>query len=312
MNISRTAAMAMGIPLAAMGLGWLLSQWLAPAQARPVDSRPAASQPAAAEKAQRAGWKLVWSDEFDYAGLPDPAKWTYEVGFVRNQEKQYYTRARKENARVENGVLVLEGRKEHYVPPAADAKGKAPAAEYTAASLTTQGKASWTYGRIEMRAKLPRGKGVWPAFWTLGTNIPKIGWPRCGEIDVMEFVGHTPDKVHATVHYAQGGKHASQGGKLTVARPWEGFHVYVVEWQADRMDFFFDETKYFTFKTPSAGDGAGAFEQGQYLLVNLALGGSWGGPIDDAALPQRYLIDYVRVYQRPAAATRPGEPQVQP
>ncbi|MCY2931500.1 MAG: glycoside hydrolase family 16 protein [Planctomycetota bacterium] len=159
------------------------------------------------------------------------------------------------------------------------------------------------------RASPPR---AWPAFWTLGTNIPKIGWPRCGEIDVMEFVGHTPDKVHATVHYAQGGKHASQGGKLTVARPWEGFHVYVVEWQADRMDFFFDETKYFTFKTPSAGDGAGAFEQGQYLLVNLALGGSWGGPIDDAALPQRYLIDYVRVYQRPAAATRPGEPQVQP
>jgi len=129
-------------------------------------------------------WKLVWSDEFDRPGLPDPAKWGYEKGFVRNQEKQYYTEARKENARVEGGMLIIESRREEYRN-----------AHYTSASLTTQGTASWTYGRMEMRAKLPTGRGIWPAFWMLGINESQVGWPACGEIDIMELVGFHPEVV---------------------------------------------------------------------------------------------------------------------
>jgi beta-glucanase (GH16 family) len=248
--------------------------------------------------------KLVWSDEFDTPGLPDPAKWDYEVGFVRNNELQYYTRARQANARVEGGNLVIEGIKEHYAIPAADGgrKGGQAAdgfAEYTAAALITKGKESWTYGRIEVRAKLPQGKGVWPAIWMLGTNIPQIGWPACGEIDIMEFVGHTPDKVHATCHFGKGGKHTQKGGNITTAKPWEDFHVYAVEWTADAMDFYFDKDKYFTFPLDTAADrGVNPFRKPQYLLINLALGGSWGGNMDDSVLPQKFLVDYVRVYQK--------------
>ena len=187
----------------------------------------------------RDGWKLVWSDEFNQPGLPDPNKWDYETGYVRNHELQYYTRARKENARVEDGCLVIEGRKEKYPIPNAR-PGQKKFADYTSASLITRGKADWKFGRIEVRAKLPQGKGVWPAIWMLGQKFPNVRWPACGEIDIMEFVGHTPDKIHATVHYSKNGKHASKGGKLTTARPFDDFHVYAVEWSAERMDFFFD------------------------------------------------------------------------
>ena len=152
----------------------------------------------------RDGWRLVWSDEFDYTGLPDPKKWDYEEGFVRNNEAQYYTRARKENARVENGMLVIEGRKEKFPVPQASSGGKGRQfADYTAASLITLNKADWKFGRIEVRAKLPQGRGVWPAIWMLGSNIRQVGWPACGEIDIMEFVGHTPGFVHATVHFPE-------------------------------------------------------------------------------------------------------------
>jgi beta-glucanase (GH16 family) len=321
MNVPRTAATA--LPLAAIIAGCFIFCQPSNAQEKPMDhpraaSRPAASAPASGNScptAEREGWQLVWSDEFDYEGLPDPKKWTYEVGFVRNQEKQYYTQARKENARVEHGVLIIEGRKEHLPNAQYDPKAKGnwqkdrENADYTSASITTEGKASWTYGRIEVRAKLPHGKGIWPAIWTLGTSRSKIGWPRCGEIDIMEFVGHQPDKVHGTVHYGPDGKHLSQGDKFTVDKPWEDFHVYAIEWEADRIDFFFDDTKYFTFKTAAAdSDGSNAFRQAHYLLLNLALGGSWGGQIDDSVLPQQFVIDYVRVYQRPGTTTtsQPG------
>src|SRR5215475_5915024 len=136
-------------------------------------------------------WKLVWSDEFDKPGLVDPAKWDYEVGLIRNNEAQYYTRERKENARVEDGMLVIESRKELFKNPDYNpaAQGKSTrrnreSSEYTSASITTRGKASWTYGRIEVRAKLPSGRGTWPAIWTLGTNT-QVSWPGCGEIDIM-------------------------------------------------------------------------------------------------------------------------------
>jgi beta-glucanase (GH16 family) len=248
------------------------------------------------------GCQLVWSDEFDKPGLPDPNKWDYETGYVRNGERQYYTRARSENARVEGGSLVIEGRKEQYAIPAAK-PGQKQIADYTAASLVTKGKAQWMFGRIEVRAKLPQGKGVWPAIWMLGQKFPATRWPACGEIDIMEFVGHTPRLVHANVHYSKAGKHASKGGKIEAARPFDDFHVYAVEWSAEKMDFFFDKQKYFTFNVTDAAEaGANPFHRPQYLLINLALGGSWGRQIDDSILPQKYLIDYVRVYQKQAGA----------
>ena len=252
-------------------------------------------------------WKLVWSDEFDYKGLPDPAKWDYEVGFIRNHEEQYYTKARLENARVEDGMLVIEGRKEKfpnakYSPNAKPGSSNAKEfAQYTSAALVTRNKAQWLYGRIEVRAKLPQGKGVWPAIWMLGDNIDKVGWPRCGEIDIMEFVGHTPDTIYGTAHFSKNGKHAASGNKLQTDPPSSDFHVYAVEWYPAHMDFFFDQQKYHTFPLDKATDkGDNPFQKPQYLLLNLALGGSWGKTIDDSILPQKYLIDYVRVYQDPS------------
>lgn len=237
-------------------------------------------------------WELVWSDEFDVNGLPDKTKWGYEEGFKRNKESQYYTRERLENARVEDGILILECRKENFQPENHDA------VKYTAASLVTRDKASWTYGRIEVRAKLPEGKGVWPAIWMLGENITKVGWPRCGEIDIMEFVGKAPDRIHGTVHFAEDGKHRSNGENLQTKSPWEDFHVYAVEWTPEKINFFFDEKNYFSFSVDTAGEGEdNPFRKPQYLLINFALGGTWGGPFDDAILPQKFLVDYVRVYK---------------
>lgn len=254
-------------------------------------------------------WKLVWSDEFDKPGLPDATKWTFETGFIRNDEQQYYTRERKENARVENGMLVIEARKEHFPNPDFDPNGKSgrpkrshEIAEYTSASLTTRGKASWTGGRIEVRAKLPAGCGTWPAIWTLGTNAREVGWPACGEIDIMEFVGHEPGVIHANVHTRKY-NHVQKNGKsgqIKTADASQVFHIYALEWAADRLDLFVDDHKYFTYTNEKTGTDAWPFDKDQYLILNLAIGGSWGGQkgIDDEIFPQQYLIDYVRVYQK--------------
>ena len=266
----------------------------------PVHAQPAPLPP------PPAGWKLVWSDEFDHDGLPDKTKWDYEEGFVRNHEQQYYTRARPENARVENGLLIIEGRKELFENPKYDpaAKSQEPGknpkqANYTSASLVTLNKASWQFGRIEVRAKLPQGKGVWPAIWTLGANFPSVSWPACGEIDIMEFVGHQPGVVHATLHYSKNGKHKSNGKPLKVDALDTDFHVYSLDWSADKLDIAFDGKVYQTLPVKDADEaGQNPYLKPHYVLLNLALGGTWGGSIDDAILPQKFLIDYVRVYQR--------------
>lgn len=234
------------------------------------------------------GWKKVWGDEFDTKGLPDPNKWDYEKGLVRNRELQYYTVRRPENARLEDGTLILEARKEDFEK-----------ASYTAASLITRGRAGWQYGRFVLRAKLPGAVGAWPAFWMLGEDITRVSWPRCGEIDVLEYVGHNPGVVHATVHQAGAdGKHVQKGGTIRIADAADAFHVYAAEWHPDRLDFFVDDRKYFSY----ANDGKNpwSFDKKFYLLLNLAIGGSWGGQkgVDAAAFPQRYVIDYVRVYQK--------------
>jgi beta-glucanase (GH16 family) len=235
------------------------------------------------------GETLVWQDEFDGAGLPDAGRWNYEVGLVRNNERQYYTRDRTENARVENGLLVIEARRERFQN-----------ADYTSASVTS--RASWTYGRIEVRAKLPKGRGTWPAIWTLGTNIREVGWPECGEIDIMEHVGFDPGRVHANIHtkaynHVQG---TNKGNNVMVSAPDESFHIYSMTWTADQIAVSVDGQQYFTFPKEQGGPAVWPFDRPQYLILNLAIGGNWGGQkgIDDAAFPARYEIDYVRVYRR--------------
>jgi beta-glucanase (GH16 family) len=245
-------------------------------------------------------WELVWSDEFDAPGAPDPAKWGYEVGKVRNHEAQCYTKDRRENARVEDGQLVIEARKESI-----------EGAEYSSASLTTRGKASWTCGRIAVRAKLPKGRGVWPAIWTLGENIGDARWPRCGEIDIMEFVGHDPQVIHGTVH-TEAFNHTirtAKGGSLRIDDPHDAWHDYVIEWTPTAIDFLVDERKYFSFANDGKGEADWPYGKPQFLLLNLAIGGSWGGQkgIDDAIFPQQLRVDWVRVY-RDTQAEKPASP----
>jgi beta-glucanase (GH16 family) len=255
-------------------------------------------------------WELVWSDEFDKEGLPDPSRWSYEEGFVRNRELQYYTVGRTENARVENGHLIITARREQW--PNARHQSDAPErqwqqhrtqANYTSASLTTRGRAEWTYGRIEVRAQLPGGRGTWPAVWTLGTNMGEVGWPACGEIDIMEYVGHDPGVVHANVH-SRGYNHTrgnGRGARIEIADAETAFHVYAVEWTPDHLKFFVDDLHYFTLKNDGTGVDSWPFDAPQFLILNLAIGGAWGGQqgVDDNIFPQRFLIDYVRVYRRP-------------
>jgi beta-glucanase (GH16 family) len=256
-------------------------------------------------------WSLVWSDEFSAEGAPDPAKWDYEEGFIRNNEAQYYTRSNPRNARVEHGLLIIEARKEHLenLPTKKGRRSARTTAEYTSASLTTRGKASWTHGRIEVRAKLPTGRGMWPAIWMLGTNISQVGWPRCGETDIMENVGFDPDVIHANIHTAKYNhvQKTNKGSKITVEKPYAAFHNYSVEWDDKKMDFFVDDKKYFTFDNEGSGEAAWPFNKPQYLILNVAVGGAWGGEkgIDDSIFPQRMEVDYVRVYQKTRASAAP-------
>jgi beta-glucanase (GH16 family) len=255
-------------------------------------------------------WKLIWSDEFDKPGTPDPDKWSYEQGFIRNNEDQLYTKDRPENARVENGMLIIEARKEHFDNPGFNPKEKGAGwvrrnratTEYTSASLTTRGKASWTYGRIEVRAKLPSGRGVWPAIWMLGTNTSSVGWPAGGEIDIMEFVGFDPGVIHANIHVKKYNHmhNNGKGSQVTIPDASNAFHVYALEWDSQHLDFLVDDKVYFTYTNEQTGTDAWPFDKGQYLILNLAIGGSWGGQqgIDDKIFPQKYYIDYVRVYQK--------------
>ena len=240
--------------------------------------------------------------------MPDPKKWDYEEGFVRNQEPQYYTRNRLDNARVENGTLIIEARKErfhnsHYQP---NGKGKSQQeySEYTSASLITCNKESWQYGRFEVKAKLPMKPGLWPAFWTLGINHKTSGWPGCGEIDIMECWGRTPREVTSTVHFQKNGKHQSDHSKVESKESLEEFHVYALEWYPDHMDFFFDGKKYHTVPLSKLEDnGENAFRKPHYILLNLALEGH-GKKIDDQALPLQLVVKYVRVYKQKTEGNR--------
>lgn len=248
--------------------------------------------------------RLVWKDEFNYRGLPKKSKWSYEVGHLRNNEQQYYTRSRKENAWVENGTLRITAKKEtfpneYYKKGETDWRFKDSLENYTSASINTLGKAGWKYGRIEVKAKLPKGAGIWPAIWMMGTNRQEVGWPKCGEIDIMEFIGNHPEDIYGTIHYPEAATgHKSNGSTIKRKVSDNDFHVYAIEWDEKKIDIFLDDKKYHSFEIDTAGTTVdNAFRKPFYLLINLAAGASWPGPIDDAILPQQFLIDYVRIYQ---------------
>lgn len=237
-------------------------------------------------------WKLAWSDEFNYTGLPDTTKWRYDVGGNGwgNNELQYYTKADTNNAMVRNGVLSIIAHKE-----------KVEKKDYTSARLVTKGKADWTYGRIEIRAKLPKGRGTWPAGWMLGSNIKEAGWPLCGEIDIMEHVGYDPDTIVGSIHTkAYNHVKGTQKTKhLFIKNPYTEFHTYSIEWTAERMDFLLDDKVYLSVENEHKTSAEWPFDAPQYLLLNLAVGGNWGGKkgVDDTIFPVTMEVDYVRVFQ---------------
>lgn len=258
------------------------------------------------QKGATNNYQLVWSDEFNYNGKPDLSKWDYETGYIRNREKQYYTN-RPENVRVENGNLLIEARKEAVKNSAFTSnedrnwRFNKEFSEYTSASITTKDKAEWLYGKIEVRAKLPRGKGAWSAIWMLGANWKEVGWAKCGEIDIMENVGFDENVIHGTVHTeAYNHTKGTQKGKtIKIDDVYGKYHIYSIEWTPEKIDFMVDGKIYNTFINEHKTTNEWAFDQKFHLKINNAVGGDWGGQkgIDDASFPQKMFVDWVRVYQ---------------
>ncbi|GAB4126672.1 MAG: hypothetical protein Fur005_27680 [Roseiflexaceae bacterium] len=241
---------------------------------------PACGQPAEAQP--------IWADEFEYTGLPDPTKWGYEVGRIRNREWQYYTYARLENARVADGLLTITATDDNF-----------EFNKYNSASLTTRETLNLTYGTVAVRARFPQGRGTWPAIWMLGKNIDQVGWPRCGEIDLMEHVGYDPGRVHFSIH-TQDRNHLRKTQPTTsmlIDDPW-GFHEYRISWTPEKITFFLDGKQTFEYLNDGGGEAVWPFDKPMYLILNLAIGGDWGGQqgVDTTIFPVQYQIDYVRVY----------------
>jgi beta-glucanase (GH16 family) len=242
-------------------------------------------------------WNLVWADEFTSGIGPD---WVFETGTGSggwgNNELQYY---RRENATVQNGQLVITAKREAF-----------GGMNYTSARMKTQGKRSWKYGRIEARIAMPAFQGVWPAFWMLGDNITSVGWPACGEIDVMEHV-NTGGNVHGTVHWsAADGSYASYGGNTTTTVT--AFHVYAIEWTASYIRWFVDGDKYHEINIANGVNGTSEFQNNFFLLLNMAIGGNWPGfTVDNTAFPANMYVDYVRVYQQSGTQTPPFTTTIQ-
>lgn len=228
--------------------------------------------------------QLIWSDEFETAGAPNTNKWGYDIGTGSggwgNNELQYYTN-RLTNAVVSNGTLQINALKETY-------NGSA----YTSARLLTKDKFSFKYGKVEVRAKLPAGVGTWPAIWMLGSNIGTVGWPACGEIDIMEHKGSELNKIYSTVHYPGHSGGGGVGSTLTIADASTTFHVYSAEWSATTINFYVDNQLIFTFPNNNTLP----FNQNFFIILNVAMGGTFGGTVDPAFSNASMEIDYVRVY----------------
>jgi len=238
--------------------------------------------------------KLVWSDEFDGQGLPDDSKWSYEKGYLRNGELQYYAVKRIENTHVENGNLIITALNDSAV---IDGEMR----PVSSASMITKNKGDWKYGRIEVRAKLPSCLGTWPAIWMMPTQAIYGRWPKSGEIDIMENVGFNPEKIYFNLHTEKYNhtKNNGRGSSTDCSDADKTFHIYALEWFPDRIDWYFDDTKVFTVNNNEPGWEAWPFDQSFYLILNFAFGGGWGGEkgVDLNGLPQQFVIDYVRVYQ---------------
>ncbi len=235
--------------------------------------------------------KLIWADEFNYSGLPDSTKWDFVDGGNWNDEAQYYTIKKVENARVVNGKLIIEAHKKDF-------KGKA----YTSARIHTIGRQSFKYGRIEIRAQVPSGNGAWPAIWMLGANIGEMGWPFGGAIDIFEHIGSNPSIVQAYAHSAahHRGDNTDIGDKTVVENLADNFHTYAVDWDTEKLDFSVDGRVYFSYKNDKKQDTKTWPYNNPYdLIINLAIGGTRGSKkgIDDALFPMQLLVDYVRVYE---------------
>ncbi|PZD79421.1 family 16 glycosylhydrolase [Mesonia sp. K7] len=249
-------------------------------------------------------FELVWDESFNYSGKPDPAKWNYETGYIRNQEHQYYTK-RKKNVRVKDGKLIITARKEAYKNKAFDKdstnwRHNKEIAEYTSGSINTFKKFHIQYGKIEVRAKLPKGNGIWAAIWMMSIDLETLGWPNAGEIDIMEYVGKEPNTIHSTVHYPWENflGYASKGGKIDLENLTEDFHTYTIVWDAEKIDFMVDSNSYFSFNLAEISEENHPFRRPFYLIINLALGGNWPGKIDKSIFPQEFIIDYVKVYKK--------------
>ncbi len=230
---------------------------------------------------------LVWSDEFNGTELNEK-DWSFELGDGcpalcgwGNKERQIYT---KRNHRLENGMLFIQARKEND--------------RYTSMRISSKGKKEFQYGRFEIRAKLAVGEGVWPAFWLLGSNIDEVGWPLSGEIDVLEYVGRAPQEIFTTLHTQDKNGDFANTKTTHIPKIEEGFHVYAAEWDAESITFFIDGVNVYTFAPKEKTAAIWPFDQPFYLLLNLAIGGHFGGPeVDDAIFPQEFIVDYIRVYQ---------------
>jgi len=237
-------------------------------------------------------YQLVWSDEFNTDGVPDTTKWAYDVGGNGwgNNELEYYTNARPENARIANGNLIIEARKESF-------GGR----NYTSARLLTKNKAQWTYGKFEIRAKIPKGRGTWPAIWLLSANNPLL-WPDDGELDIMEEVGFTPNVIYGTAHNKlyNGANGKQKGSNQLVPDAQDSFHVYSLEWTDTQVQWLIDNNVYFTYTNQGGGTDAWPYLKDFFMILNVAIGGNWGGTqgVDDSIFPQSMLVDYVRVYQK--------------
>ena len=251
-----------------------------------------------------AGWKLAWSDEFNGpdGSSPDSSKWAYDLGVGGkgwgNNELESYSN-RQQNAQINGGNLVITVLKEDYADPK-----DGVLRHYTSARLKTQGLFSQAYGRFEARIKIPAGQGVWPAFWMLGSDISTVGWPKCGEIDIMENIGREPGMVHGSLH---GPSTTAPTSDLTAifslpaGQNFAGdFHLYAVEWEPNTIRFYVDTNLYATFTQAQwPAGGVWVFDHPFFLILNLAVGGDWPGPPDAATVfPQQMVVDYVRVYTK--------------
>jgi beta-glucanase (GH16 family) len=243
-------------------------------------------------------WVLVWSDEFNApdGSRPDPTKWKFEIGGkAPNHELEYYT-DRPENAVMRGGNLVIRALKANFTGPDHVTR------DYTSARITTQGRFEQTYGRFEARMKIPRGQGIWPAFWLIGNDIGEVGWPACGEIDIMENIGREPSSIHGSMHgpgYFGDRAYTSVYKLPGGLRFSDDFHLFAIEWEPGAARFYVDQEWYATFTPSRLPPGMKwVFDHPFFIILNLAIGGDWPGPPgSDTVFPQEMLVDYLRVYR---------------